>query len=29
MGQGILGSDDTFVFHWGPIVIGIPYGHGS
>ena len=29
MGQGILGHDDTFVFHWGPIVIDIPYGQGS
>jgi hypothetical protein len=29
MGQGIFGSDDTFVFHWGPIVIDIPYGQGS
>ena len=29
MGQGIFGHDDTFVFHWGPIVIDLPYGQGS
>ena len=28
-GQGILGHDDSFVFHIGGIVIDIPYGHGS
>jgi hypothetical protein len=29
MGQGILGNDDSFVFHIGSITIGFPYGHGS
>ena len=29
MGEGIFGNDDTFVFHWGPFEIPIPYGHGS
>ncbi len=29
MGQGILGHDDHFVFHFGGIVIDIPYGQGS
>jgi hypothetical protein len=28
-GEGILGSDDSFVFHIGRITIDIPYGHGS
>lgn len=29
MGQGILGNDDSFVFHIGHITIDIPYGQGS
>jgi hypothetical protein len=29
MGEGIFGNDDTFVFHWGPFDISIPYGNGS
>lgn len=29
MGQGILGHDDSFVFHFGGIIIDIPYGQGS
>ena len=29
LGEGILGSDDSFVFHIGRITIDIPYGHGS
>ncbi|HEU5035705.1 MAG TPA: lasso RiPP family leader peptide-containing protein [Nocardioides sp.] len=29
LGEGILGSDDNFVFHIGRITIDIPYGHGS
>ena len=29
MGNGIFGNDDTFVFHWGPFEIPIPYGNGS
>lgn len=28
-GKGILGHDDSFVFHIGGIVIDIPYGQGS
>jgi hypothetical protein len=28
-GEGVLGSDDNFVFHIGRITIDIPYGHGS
>jgi hypothetical protein len=26
-GHGILGSDDSLVFHLGSITIDIPYGH--
>lgn len=29
LGEGLLGSDDTFVFTWGPFDIEIPYGTGS
>jgi hypothetical protein len=29
MGQGLLGHDDHLVFHFGGIVIDIPYGQGS
>ena len=29
LGDGIFGHDDSFVFHWGSIVIDIPYGTGS
>lgn len=29
MGDGIFGHDDTFVFHWGPFEIPIPYGNNS
>lgn len=29
MGEGLFGNDDTFVFHWGPFEISIPYGEGS
>jgi len=29
MGEGGFGNDDTFVFHWGPFEISIPYGNGS
>jgi hypothetical protein len=27
MGDGLWGHDDTFVFHWGPFEIPIPYGN--
>lgn len=29
LGEGLRGSDDTFVFNWGPIHLEIPYGTGS
>lgn len=29
LGEGIWGSDDTFVFHWGPFNVTIPYGNLS
>jgi hypothetical protein len=29
LGEGLFGSDDTFVFHWGPFQISLPYGNGS
>ena len=29
LGEGIFGNDDTFVFHWGPFHVSIPYGNGS
>lgn len=28
-GHGLFGNDDTFVFHWGPFEIPIPYGTSS
>lgn len=29
LGEGIWGSDDTFVFHWGPFNVEVPYGNLS
>jgi hypothetical protein len=29
MGAGLFGNDDTFVLHWGPFEIPIPYGNNS